>query len=181
MKHISRKISLLIGSLLLMLMTPVSAFALENPQELQFSGGFFLARGDAATGTAQLQISYGYYFTPNWQLGIRLLASYSLNDPIEDVRTASTTGYFNYYFWADRPDQKLQPFVGAFIGMAYSDVDTAGTAGPTVGLKYYVSDRTYLVGQYQYEAYFSELKAGAETNDFDTGNHAVTMGMGFRW
>ena len=114
-------------------------------------------------------------------MGVRLLANYELNDPIEDIWTASTSGYFSYYFWGDEPDKKWQPFAGAFLGMGYSDVDNTGVAGPMVGLKYYVTDGSYLVAQYQYEAYFAELKTGAETTDFNTGNHVLTMGMGFRW
>lgn len=181
MKQKSVKTGFLIAVLHLALMSSVYASDAKNPNEFQFTGGFFLAKGGAATGTAQLQINYGYYLRPKWQVGVRLLASYELNDPIEDVWTASTSGYFSYYPFGDRPDQKWQPFAGALLGMGYSDVDNTGVAGPLVGLKYYLSETTYLVGEYQYEVYFAELKAGAETTDFNSSNHALTMGMGFRW
>ena len=157
------------------------ANAEQGDRELQISGGFHFVQGDASTGTAQGEIAYGYMWTDVWQIGVRQLASYELNDPIEDVWTGSTTLFANYYFWADEPEKQLQPFLGAFLGLGYSDVDVTGTAGPALGAKYNLSDDAFLLGQYHWEKYFKDLKAGSETTDYDTSNHVFTVGFGFRW
>jgi hypothetical protein len=153
----------------------------EYFHELQFSGGAQLAQGDANTGTAEGEIAYGYSLTQNWQVGIRQLLSYGLNDPAEDVWTGSTSGFVKYYFTSDDPDKRLQYFTGILLGLSYSDVDATGSSGPMAGFRYFISDETFLLMQYQYEYYFDKLDAGAETDDFNTGNHYITIGLGRRW
>lgn len=181
MNSVHRKEKLYFTILLLVLFDCAFGFSLDNDQEFQFSGGFFLAEGDASTGTAQAEVAYGYYLTPKWQTGARFLFSYALNDPAEDVWTGSTTGFLNYYWRGDQADQKLQPFVGAFLGLGYTDVDVNGAAGPIIGSKYFVTDEIALMIQYRYEFYFDSLDAGAETEDFDEGNHVLTLGIGYHW
>ena len=150
-------------------------------KNIQVTGGFFMSQGDAQTGTAQLEVAWGYRLAPRWQAGLRLMASYGMNDPIEDVWTGSTTGYVNYFPLGNDPNQRWQPFLGTFLGYGWSDVDNELTFGPTAGLQYDVSKSTYLVFQYHYESYIKRLDAGAETNNFDDGNHVMTMGFGYRW
>lgn len=166
-------------TLLFLCMGTVSAT--EKKHEIQVTGGLFFVNGDAATGTAQLELAYSYMWRPGWQVGIRGLASYELNDPIEDVWVASTTAHVNFYPRGGNPNARWQPFIGGFIGMGYSDVDNAWVAGPTAGLKYDINDSIFAVIQYRYEDYFKKLKAGAETTDFDTANNVLTVGMGYRW
>ena len=180
MKNPCTKLVIASISLVIMYISPVQA-AETGVQDIQVSGGFFMSRGDAATGTADLEIAYGYMLSPKWQAGARLLASYALNDPIEDVWTASTSGFINYYPWGDNHDQRLQPFVGTFLGMSFSDVDNTWSGGPTVGVKYDITDATYAVVQWRYEAYVRKLDAGDETTDFERGNHILTLGLGLRW
>jgi hypothetical protein len=153
----------------------------EYLHDIQFSGGAQLAEGDANTGTAEGEIAYGYFITPKWQLGIRQLLSYGLNDPAEDVWTGSSSGSIKYFFRGDDNDEKLQPFAGIFLGLSYSDVDATGSTGPVAGIRYFISDETFLLMQYQFEYYFDKLDAGAETDDFNTGNHYITIGLGLRW
>lgn len=138
----------------------------------------FMAQGDASTGTAQVDASYGHYLSPQWQAGVRQLFSYTFNEEAvaEDVWTGSTTGFVNHYFRSSRP---LQPFLGAFLGLAYSDVDITGTAGPAFGARYFVNDRLSIIGQYRYEAFFKRLDTGAETEDFQDGNHVLTLGLNY--
>ncbi|MDH3317465.1 MAG: hypothetical protein OER43_17075 [Gammaproteobacteria bacterium] len=169
--------------LMSVLLMPVVAKGAQaaGDKEFQISGGFFQNQGDAWTGTASGQVSLGYYFSPKWQVGARQLGSYSLNNDIEDVWTASTTAFVHRYFWVDKDDGRLQPFLGAFAGLAYSDVDVTGTAGPTLGVRYFVNNTTFLVTQYRYEFYFSELDAGDETDDFTDGTHTLTVGFGVIW
>lgn len=155
--------------------------AAEKDQEIQVTGGVSFVNGDAATGTAQLNLEYGYMWRPKWQVGISGLASYEMNDPIEDVWVASTTAQVKFYPLGGNPDARWQPFVGGFIGMGYTDVDNAWVAGPVAGIKYNINDSIFAVVQYRYEDYFKRLKAGAETTDFNSSNNVLTMGLGFRW
>lgn len=165
------------------LLTPLVAKGAqaEGDKEFQISGGFFQNQGDASTGAATGLASLGYYISPNWQIGVQQLGSYSLNDDIEDVWTGSTTAFVNHYFWVDKDEGRLQPFLGVFAGLAYSDVDLTGTAGPALGVRYFVNDTTFLVTQYRYEFYFGELDAGDETDDFTDGTHTLTVGFGVIW
>ena len=168
-------------AIVLTLLSMGSAAAGDKKHEIQVTGGLFFVNGDAATGTAQLELAYSYMLRPKWQVGIRGLASYELNDPIEDVWIGSTTAHVNFYPLGGSPDIKWQPFLGGFIGMGYSDVDNAWVAGPIAGLKYNFNDSIFAVVQYRYEDYFKRLKAGAETNDYNSANNVMTVGMGFRW
>jgi hypothetical protein len=154
---------------------------LLDASELQISGSVMAVEGDAKTGTVTGDIAYGRYISPKWEIGARQMLGYSINDPFEDVWVGSTTAFFNYHPWAEVPGKRLQPFIGAFAGLGYSDVDFTGTIGPIFGLKYFFDSSTFFLVQYRYEYYLEELDAGDETDDFDTGNHAVSMGVGFKW
>ena len=173
---------IIIALIPLVFMTVSPGLAVETgDREMQIGGGFFMAQGDAATGTAQFEIAYNYWMTQNMQVGARQLVSYGINDPVEDVWTGSTTGFANYYPWAHDPNRNWQPFIGTFLGLGYSDVDVTGTAGPAAGIRITVSDAAFVTAQYRYEVFFTELDAGGETDDFESGNHILTMGVGFRW
>ena len=153
----------------------------EGTREVQIAGGFFHNQGDASTGTASGHVSIGYYPSSQWQVGARQLFSYSLNDDIEDVWTGSSTVFVHRYFLVGRDRGRLQPFIGAFAGVAYSDVDITGTAGPTLGVKYFIKDTTFVNLQYRYEWYVDSLDAGDETSDFTDGNHTLAVGIGLQW
>jgi hypothetical protein len=180
MKVPAIKIIPVVLSLLLPVSGPVQAVE-TGDREIQIGGGFFMAQGDAATGTAQLELAYGYWWTPQWQIGIRQLASYELNDPLEDIWTGSTTVFANFYPWSAGRGQRFQPYIGTFLGPSYSDVDVTGTVGPTAGVRVDISDSAFFTAQYRYELLFRELDTGGETDDFNDGNHIMTMGVGFHW
>ena len=157
-----------------------NADQVAGDHEAQLAGGAFYAQGND-TGTAQGDISYGYYWTPAWQIGISQALSYSINNDTEDVWTGSTLPFVNYHFRGATTDRRFQPFVGAFLGIGYSDVDLTGSVGPQLGAKYFISDQIFVSARYRYEFYFDDLDMGAETDDFSDGNHAILLGFGFVW
>src|SRR6266545_3791450 len=57
----------------------------EGASEVQVSAGFFHAQG-SDTGNLNADLSYGYYFTPGWQLGIRQALNYNF---VDDHRVGS--------------------------------------------------------------------------------------------
>jgi hypothetical protein len=56
----------------------VVAAPAEGASEVQVSAGFFHAQG-SDSGNLNADLSYGYYFTPGWQLGIRQALNYILS------------------------------------------------------------------------------------------------------
>lgn len=161
----------------LALSTGASAFQDQGDKEIEFTGGFSHASG-SDVGTVNADVSLGYYFAPRFNVGIRQTLNYNFIDDASDTWTASTIPFVNYNFETANPN--FRPFIGAFVGAAYNEDDTTGTAGPALGFKYFLSDNTALVARYRYEWYFDELsfEDAADTAD---GNHIVTVGMSFLW
>ena len=162
-----------------LLAVPGYAAQKAGDNEIQLSGGFNRAQG-SDTGTATADVSYAYFLSPSWALGLRQTLSYSFIDDDDDVWTASTVPFLNYHFRGLSLNDRFQPFLGAFAGAVYTEDDATGTIGPNVGFKYFVSDQTFVVARYRYEWFFDELELSSVRNTSD-GNHVVTVGFGFVW
>lgn len=147
--------------------------------EIQVSGGFFHAQ-DTDVGTATLDISYGYYLTNTWELGLSQTLNVNIIDDAKNTWTASTIPFINYHIRGLSMNDNFQPFIGAFLGLVYNEYDATGTAGPAVGCKVFLNEKTFLVARYRYEWYFEELELG-DVTDTSAGNHVVTLGLGFLW
>ena len=156
-----------------------ASFAIQDQgdKEIEFTGGFSHTSG-SNVGTANADVSIGYYVAPRVNLGVRQTLSYSFVDDGSDTWSASTIPFVNYNFETKNP--YFRPFIGAFVGAAYNRDDTTGTAGPAVGFKYFLSDNTAVVTRYRYEWYFDELSFDDATDTAD-GNHIVTVGMSYSW
>lgn len=147
----------------------------EGASEVQVSAGFFHTQG-SDTGNLNADLSYGYYFTPGWQLGFRQGLNYNFIDDHRDFWIATTTPFINYNF---RVTDIIVPYLGAFIGLVWNDRDVTGTAGPQGGIKFFVHDQTFLNLGYRYEIFFNRIKA-IEDNA-SRGNHVFNVGIGFTW
>jgi hypothetical protein len=179
MKTLARKPLLAAMSLAaIVAVTPIS-YALQDQgdKEIEFTGGFSHASG-SDVGTVNGDVSLGYYVAPRLNLGLRQTLNYSFVDDAKDTWTASTIPFVNYNFETSNPN--FRPFIGAFVGAAYNEDDTTGTAGPAVGFKYFLSDNTSVVARYRYEWYFDDLKF-EDVTDTSDGNHIVTVGMSYLW
>ena len=142
--------------------------------ELQASGGFFHSQG-SDTGSLNADLSYGYYFTPGWQLGIRQGLNYSFIDDRRDFWVATTTPFLNYNF---RITDIIVPYLGGFIGLVWNDRDATGTIGPQTGVKFFVHERTFLNLRYRYEFFFDRFKA--IDDNASRGNHVFNIDLGWR-
>ncbi len=149
----------------------------EGRREVEFAGGFSHAAG-SDVGTVNADVSLGYYLAPRLDVGVRQTLSYSFVDNGDDTWTASTIPFIEYSF--ETSNEKFRPFIGAFAGAAYNADDVTGTAGPSAGFKYYLSDDTAVVARYRYEWYFNELSFNDVTDTAD-GNHIVTVGLSYNW
>jgi hypothetical protein len=146
--------------------------------ELQLTGSFFRSTG-SGEGALNADVVYSYFLEwPNWEIGLRQSIVYNYNSEEEDTWNAVTAPFFNYNFLGISHRHELVPYIGALLGAVYNDDDITGTTGPQAGVKWYVSDSTFLVANYRYEWFFNEL---SNANDSQDANHVVAFGIGYNW
>jgi hypothetical protein len=172
MKIVSLAGLLLAGAMLMP--APTLAAPVDGDHEIQISGGAFHAQG-SDLGSFNIDLSYGYFLTPGWELGLRHAYNYVFNDKGSDVWNMSTTPFILYNF----PLGIFVPYLGGSIGAAYNDRDITGVIGPNAGLKVFFNSQTFLNVGYRYEYFFSDFE-GINDNS-NTGNHIGTIGIGFVW
>ncbi len=154
-----------------------AGFVAENIA-FQVSGGLNHAQG-SDTGTANVDLSVGYFLTDQVELGVIQGLSYNFNDGGEDTWSAATVGFANYNFAS--PEAKFVPFAGAFGGVLWNDDDATGTIGPNLGVKYFLGDETFLVTRYRYEWAVDSLELNEVDDNQTDGNHVVTVGLGMKF
>jgi hypothetical protein len=123
-------------------------------------------------GTLGLNGSVGYFLSKEFELGLRQGVTWSDSADGADgsVWAADTRLFADYYFDMDR----WQPYVGAFAGYSYGDVDEdSWIGGPEVGAKYFVNSSTFIDVNV---AYAFNLEEGLDGGGFFYG-----LGIGFRF
>jgi hypothetical protein len=155
--------------------TKVMAAPAAGSNELLVSGGFFHSEG-SDTGSLNADLSYGYYFTPGWQVGMRQAVNYNFVDDARDFWVATTTPFLNYNF---RMTDIIVPYLGGFMGLVWNDRDATGVIGPQTGVKFFVHDTAFLNLGYRYEFFFNRIEA-IEDNA-SRGNHVFNIGVGLTW
>jgi len=143
--------------------------------EAQVAAGFNHTEG-SDSGSLNADLSYGYYLTPGWQVGLRQALNYTFIDDQRDFWFATTAPFLNYHF---RLTNIIVPYLGAFIGLAWNDRDATGTVGPQGGIKFFVHDNAFLNLGYRYEIFFSRIDT--IDNNKSRGNHVANIGIGFTW
>lgn len=147
----------------------------RGASELLVSGGFFHAQ-DSDDGSLNADLSYGYYLTPGWQLGVRQAVNYNFIDDRRDFWIATTSPFLNYNF---RLTDIIVPYAGAFLGLVWNDRDATGTLGPQAGVKFFVHDTAFLNLGYRYEFFFDRIKT--IDDNASRGNHVFNVGVGLTW
>ena len=175
MRKVSRLSATIVVTGWLFLTGPVWAAPTDGASEVQVSAGFFHSQG-SDSGNLNVDLNYGYYLTPGWQVGIRQALNYNFVDDQRDFWLATTTPFINYHF---RVTDIIFPYLGAFIGVVWNDRDATGAIGPQTGVKFFVHDRTFLNLGYRYEFFFNRLEA--IDNNTSRGNHVMNLGVGFTW
>ncbi|MCG5539706.1 MULTISPECIES: hypothetical protein [unclassified Halorhodospira] len=132
------------------------------------------------SGTFGVTGDIGWYLRDDMAAGVRQSINYaniegeSLSD---DFWNGATRGYFNYHFLADR----ARPFIGASLGGIYGDgVENSAFAGLEGGLKYYVREKTYVLGRAEYQFFFSSSSDASDAFQ-DDGAWAYTVGLGYHF
>jgi hypothetical protein len=155
--------------------TPAQSAPVGGDNEVEAAAGFFHAQG-SDSGSFNVDLQFGRYLTPGWEIGIRQALNYNFIDDGRDSWVATTTPFlvYNFHF-----NDYVIPFLGVAAGIAYNDNDITGTLGPQAGVKIFLSDQTYLGLRYRYEWFFNKLNRA--DNNADQGNHVATIGIGFVW
>ncbi|UEX79936.1 hypothetical protein LMH63_18560 [Spiribacter halobius] len=126
-----------------------------------------------------LTADLGWYLQRNVIAGIRQSVNFADiqgEDATNDFWNGTTRGYLDYQFGTHR----ARPFIGASLGGIYGDgVDDSAFAGLETGLKYYVLEKTYILGRLDYQFFF-ESGSGADEG-FEDGAWAYTVGMGYNF
>ncbi len=133
------------------------------------SNNDFDAGGFGVTG------SYGYYFTPAFEGGVRQSFNWSGAHNSDDSWSGSTRLFADYH---SLTTQRFRPFVGLNLGMIYGDnVSTTGTIGPEAGVKYFVNDTTFILAMAEYQWFFND--SDDVSDNFNDGAFQYTVGLGF--
>ena len=175
MMNVTRSVAVIVLIGLFLIGGTAIAAPTQGASELQVSGGFFHAEG-SETGNLNLDLSYGSYLTPGWQLGIRQALNYNFVDDQRDFWIATTAPFVNYHF---RLTDIIVPYLGGFIGLAWNDRAATGTIGPQGGIKFFVHDVAFLNLGYRYEWFFNRFEAIDDNKS--RGNHVFNIGVGLTW
>jgi len=123
-----------------------------------------------------VQGSWGQYLSEASLWGVRQTVN-ARDTEGESVKfDGSTRVFYDYHFGAG----KARPFIGASIGGVYGDqVDETFMAGPEVGFKYWVQDKTFITAMAEYQFLF---KSGSDAQDrYDDGVFLYSIGIGFNY
>ncbi len=143
-------------------------------RELALSGSGNSSR-DFDTGGVSATGEYGYYYSPQWEVGVR--QSFSWSESAEESRwNGSTRIYTDYHFGSGQ----WRPYLGGSLGILYgNDVEETLAAGPEVGIKFYVQAAAFLFAQMEYQFFFEE--ANEVRNNFDDGFFQYSFGAGYNF
>ena len=123
--------------------------------------------------------SLGYFFTDNLEVAVRQNVTYSDVGAIKgSAWNGSTDVALDFHFDLGR----WQPFVGANIGYAYGDsTNDTWEAGPEAGVKYFITQSTFVQVLAQYEFFFDsggDNSLGRDT--ISDGQFFYSLGLGVK-
>jgi hypothetical protein len=135
---------------------------------------------DLDSGSFGVTGDLGWYFGDQLVAGIRQSVNYasiegeSIKD---DFWNGASRAYLNYHFLDDRS----RPFIGASLGGIYGDgIKNSSFAGLEAGMKYYVLQKTYVLGRVDYQFLFSSTNDASDAFQ-DSGIWAYTLGLGYNF
>lgn len=120
--------------------------------------------------------SLGYFFTDNIEVAVRQNVTYT------DVGTGNGSAWngatdlaADWHFDLGR----WQPFIGANIGYAYGDsTNDTWEAGPEAGVKYFITQSTFVQLLAEYEFFFKSGDAGSDS--LSDGAFFYSLGLGVK-
>ncbi|MCP5516130.1 MAG: hypothetical protein H7A45_02605 [Verrucomicrobiales bacterium] len=120
--------------------------------------------------------SVGYFLSDAFEIALRQNLSFAVGAG-GDAVAGQTRVAVDYHF---KLGNKFRPYVGANFGGIYGDgVNDSFAAGLEAGLKYYVLQKTYLFGHFEWQWAFDD--AGDAGSTFDDGAFIYAAGVGFNF
>ena len=164
-------------SLMVAAMLPAVAGAAPMTGDKEITlGGAGSSDKDFDDTVFSVQGSWGQYLSESSLWGVRQTVN-ARDSEGESVKfDGSTRVFYDYHFGTG----KARPFIGASIGGVYGDrVDETFMAGPEVGFKYWVQDKTFITAMAEYQFLF---KSGSDAQDrYDDGVFLYSIGVGFNY
>lgn len=118
--------------------------------------------------------SYGQYLTDQGVWGIRQSVGVSDTNNTSSRWNGATRLFYDWHYDAD----KWQPYLGASVGYIYGeDTHETFSAGPEIGVKYYVKDKTFVGLSAEYQFLFED--SNDINNTYDNGAIFYGLGVGF--
>ncbi len=165
------------SSLLVAAMFPVAALAVPvaGDQEVTLSGAGSSDK-DFDDTILSVQGSWGRYLDDSSMWGIRQTIN-ARDTEGESVKFDGSTRVFYDYHFGTGP---ARPFVGVSAGGVYGEgVDDTFMAGPEVGIKYWVQEKTFITAMAEYQFLF---KSGSDARDrYDDGAFFYSVGIGYNF
>jgi hypothetical protein len=147
----------------------------RGPWELELGGsGQNSAKFNSGT-TASVDGALNYFFSDQFEFGVRQQASYS-----DVAKTAwSGTTSIGADFNLPLGDQgQFVPFVGGVVGYTYGDaIHNTFVGGPEGGIKVFLNDSTFIYASITYDIFFDRHSTTAV---FSEGQVVYGLGLGVR-
>lgn len=153
----------------------------QGDREFSISGSG-INDNDFDNGSFSVVGDYGWYQSDSTVIGIRQSINYASikgEGISDDFWNGSTRGYANYQFADQMVWDQMSPFVGGSLGFIYGDgINDGGFAGLELGARYYVREKTYILGRVDYQFFFSS----SDSDDgFRNGAFNHTVGIGYHF
>lgn len=132
---------------------------------------------DFDSNTFGVTAELGWFLNDRVEAGARQTINLIARDDDDDDWSGATRAFADWHFGGPNA---FQPFVGVNVGGIYGEsVKDSFTAGPEVGFKYYVKDKTFIELQAEYQFLFED--ADEIDDEFDDGAFFYTLGIGYNF
>jgi hypothetical protein len=156
---------------------PLAALAAPatGEQEVTLSGAGSSDK-DFDSSIVNVQGSWGQYLSEASIWGVRQTINISDTEGNDTQFDGSTRLFFDYQFGTGNG----RPFIGVSLGGLYGEsVEESFMAGPEIGFKYWVQDKTFITAMAEYQFLF---ESGSEADDrFDDGAFFYSLGIGYNF
>jgi outer membrane protein W len=120
--------------------------------------------------------SYGWFLTDQSEWGIRQSVGVSDNENADTNWSGATRLFYDWHLDAGQ----WQPYLGASVGYIYGEnTHETFSAGPELGVKYYVKDKTFIALSAEYQFLFDD--SDDIDNNYDNGALFYGLGVGFNF
>ncbi len=156
---------------------PVVALAtpVTGDQEVTL-GGSGTSDKDFDSTLLSVQGSWGQYLSEQSLWGVRQTISVRDNEGSDTKFDGSTRLFYDYHFGTGN----TRPFVGVSVGGVYGEqVEESFMAGPEIGIKHWVQDKTFITAMAEYQFLF---ESGSDARDrYDDGALFYSVGIGYNF